>query len=103
MIYIKKGEANKICLTLSESITLVSPFFLFAFYSEFDPTAEPIVIYLEDFSTFTERYNIFLFTEGGEVELDEGQYRYEVWEAESEPTDLEDCVGIVEQGRMVVE
>ncbi len=102
MIYITKDVVNTICLTLTESTTITNPFFLFVFTPEFSG-GTPINWVGSDTSSFKERYNAFQLIEGVDVTFERGQYIYEVYEAVSEPTTIEDCVGKIEEGRMVVE
>lgn len=103
MIYIDKGELNKIVLTLNESATLVNPFYLFVFENEFDTATSPIEIYLANISTSTNRYDLFELTEGTDLTLVKGQYTYSVYESATEPATITDTTQIaVEEGRMVV-
>lgn len=106
MIYINKGEANTIVLTLTENSSLSAPFYLFVFENEFETDVEPIELYLPDTSTATNRYNSFTLTEGSgtgdDVELVKGQYTYKVYEAATQPSTITDTTEIViEEGRMV--
>jgi len=107
MIYIEKGEENKIVLTLTENSTLSNPNYLFVFENEYDTTVSPIELYLPDTSTATDRYNLFTLTEGSatgdDVELTRGQFTYTIYEAVGVPSTVSDTTGdVVEEGRMVV-
>lgn len=106
MIYIDKGVANNIVLTLTESSTLSTPYYLFVFENEFEIDVEPIELYLPDTSTATNRYNLFVLTEGAatsdDVELVKGQYTYKIYEASTPPSTITDTTEIIiEEGRMV--
>ena len=103
MIYINKGEVNSIVLTLSEVSTLPSPYYLFVFQNEMNPTSDPILFTNLDESPYPERFNLFYLDEPVDVELIKGQYTYSVNESTTPPTSIEDTTGVViEEGRMVV-
>jgi hypothetical protein len=103
MIYINKGEVNSIVLTLTEVSTLTSPYYLFVFQNEMNPTSDPILFTAPDDSDYPERFNLFYLDEPVDVELMKGQYTYSVYESTIPPTSIEDTTGVViEEGRMVV-
>lgn len=103
MIYINKGEVNSIVLTLSEVSTLPSPYYLFVFQNEMNPTSDPILFTNPDESPYPERFNLFYLDEPVDVELMKGQYSYSVYESIIPPTSIDDTTGVViEEGRMVV-
>ena len=79
MIYINKGEVNSIVLTLSEVSTLPSPYYLFVFQNEMNPTSDPILFTNLDESPYPERFNLFYLDEPVDVELMKGQYTYSVF------------------------
>lgn len=116
MIYIQKNTVNNVVLTLSESVTLGLPFYIFKFQNEYNLVSNPILFSIEDISPSTNRYNLFEIienpsgsTSGGtisgtsiELNLVEGQYDYEVYE--SSTNDLV-ITGkhLLESGRLVVD
>jgi len=103
MIYINKGEVNSIVLTLTEVSTLTSPYYLFVFQNEMNPTSDPILFTALDESDYPERFNLFYLDEPVDVELMKGQYTYSVYESTIPPTEISDTTGVViEEGRMVV-
>jgi hypothetical protein len=103
MIYINKGEVNSIVVTLSEVSTLPSPYYLFVFQNEMNPTSDPILFINTDESPYPERFNLFYLDEPIDVELMKGQYSYSVYESTIPPTEISDTTGVViEEGRMVV-
>ena len=103
MIYINKGEVNSIVVTLSEVSTLPSPYYLFVFQNEMNPTSDPILFTNLDESPYPERFNLFYLDEPIDVELMKGQYSYSVYESTIPPTEISDTTGVViEEGRMVV-
>lgn len=103
MIYINKGEVNSIVLTLSEVSTLPSPYYLFVFQNEMNPTSDPILFSNTDESPYPERFNLFYLDEPIDAELMKGQYTYSVYESTIPPTQVSDTTGVViEEGRMVV-
>jgi hypothetical protein len=103
MIYINKGEVNSIVLTLNEVSSLSSPYYLFVFQNEMNPTSDPILFTTTDESPYPERFNLFYLDEPVDVTLMKGQYSYSVYESTTPPTEINDTTGIViEEGRMVV-
>jgi len=103
MIYINKGEVNSIVLTLNEVSSLSSPYYLFVFQNEMNPTSDPILFTTTDESPYPERFNLFYLDEPVDVTLMKGQYSYSVYESTTPPTEIDDTTGIViEEGRMVV-
>jgi hypothetical protein len=106
MIYIEKGELNTFVLTLTEVTTYSSPFYLFVFENEFNTASEPILWEGVDTSPYPERYNLFTFEEGVDIDFVKGQYNYSVYESIDpividENTNLNDF-NLIEEGRMVV-
>ena len=103
MIYINKGESNEIVLTLTESVSIANPVFLFKFEWQTDLTIDPIYWIGTNTSTYTYRYDLFTFVEGTDETLKLGQYKYYVYEAPegSTPTD-EDGLTQLEEGRLFV-
>lgn len=121
MIYIEKGQNNRIPLTLTERSRITQPFFLLVFYSEFEKDKAPIIFAAPDVSGYPQRVNIFELVEGesgdeqtanGWEELESGkahlkllagQYRYEAYESETLVHTIEETTGrILEASRMVV-
>jgi hypothetical protein len=107
MIYIEKNSLNTFALTLTESASIVAPTWLFKFVWEMDESLAPIYWVGQDFSSYPNRYNLFYLTEGDDVILKLGQYRYEIYES-LEPIVVDENtteLGLnkVEEGRMVVE
>ena len=103
MIYLNKGEVNKIVLTLTENSLLSTPLYWFVFENEFDTDVNPEEIYLADTSLSPSRYNLFSLNEGTDLTLEKGQYTYTVYEASILPSSINDTtLRIVEEGRMVV-
>lgn len=112
MIFIQKDTLNKVVLTLCESSTLLTPFYIFEFTNIADPTI--IIIWKgPDFSTSVNRYNLFHIEDatGGcefgdcnnPVDFIRGQWTYRVYESEFDSFDLNLAEpGIVESGRMMV-
>lgn len=105
MIYIRKGQMNRIPLTLQEQALTAYPFYLMKFMPEFDENAEPVFFMSPDVSGYPERINIFELNEGvgGDLDLIKGQYSYTVYESLVNTLDVGQTTGnIVESGRMVV-
>lgn len=79
MLLINQGTTNSLILTLTENVTIDSPFYLFEFTNDVTMVSQYIV--LEDISIHQDRYNEFLVDEmtvvivgggGGEVGGGEG-------------------------------
>ncbi len=88
MILFVQNSANRFVLTLSEKVTLSTPFFLFHFKSVSEQKSYYCII--NDISLFKRRYNEFIFTEGVDDSLNgslilgaNGQYNYNVYEQAS--------------------
>jgi hypothetical protein len=113
MIYLERNIINRVVLTLSETSTLVSPFYLFEFIPEFSQS-NSIFFTTSDLSPSTFRYNLFDIklsstgsTSGGTnvaLNLVPGQYQYKVYESTGQTLSISATTGnVVESGRMVVD
>ncbi len=111
MIYIIKGQANTVVLTLNEKVTNASHDWLFSFKN--DLTGQEKLFTAFDISSNTTRYNEFVITESstenvynGTIELTPtGYWSYTVYEmADTSPTILlpASAIGIVETGKVFV-
>jgi hypothetical protein len=98
MIYVEKDSPTNVALTLTESSSLSSPFYLFEFVNEM--TKETTLMSFADISGYPERYNLFVM----DIDLMKGQYTYSVYESEDpDPEEIADTTGIVlETGIMIV-
>ena len=81
------------CLTLTESVEVDTPIYVFEFLNEFNVNATPITWQPTDLSDYPQRYNLFELNEPTDLDLVAGQYSYIV--------KVDDVV--IEEGRMVVE
>lgn len=79
MINLIKGEVNEMILTLTEKVTVTSPVFLFHFKHQTLVSENAFI--LADNSQYTERYNLFSFTEGSNTAktFQEGIYYYTIY------------------------
>ena len=103
MIYLNKDTTNEFALTLTESVSISNPYFLFKFVWELDEDLTPIYWVGEDTSLYTERYNLFNLEEGVDATFRIGQYTYTVYES-VDPTPIDETgLTEVEEGRMVVD
>jgi hypothetical protein len=113
MIYIKKNQLNKVVLTLDESSSLLTPYYLFQFKNEYQINSPFIYWTTDDLSGSQNRYNLFNLiesstgsTSGGTnvaLSLIPGQYEYRVYESTGSTIQLSATTGrIIEEGRMVV-
>lgn len=102
MLVILKNQLNQLCISASEKVTLESPNFLFVFTHEMQEVDTPCI--LTNTSEFTQRYDLFPFTEGVDAELVQtGSYTLKVYEQES-PTNLDpnETTGLVHQESVLV-
>lgn len=115
MIYIAKNSLNNIVLTLTESSSLSSPYYLFEFISDWQLGDNKTSLFFTtpDVSLFQDRYNLFHLyesptgsTSGGinlPLNLENGQYSYNVYESSAQTISISATTGVViESGRMVV-
>ena len=113
MIYLERNTINKVVLTLSETSTLVDPYYLFEFIPEFSES-NSIFFTTDDLSVATFRYNLFDIelsstgsTSGGTsvaLNLVPGQYKYKVYEGTGQTLSISATTGnVVETGRMIVD
>lgn len=79
LLLIKKGNANQIAVTLNEKANLeLSVNWLFRFINE--QSKKEYFVYLNDVSVSPNRFNLFVFYEGYDLELSEGEYKYEIYQ-----------------------
>jgi len=90
MLLLTKNTTATYYLTLTENVTLTSPYFLFEFTNEFSLT--PVYFIAANTSSYTQRYDSFVITEtsgtniltSGTITLNPTvQYTYRVWEQTS--------------------
>ena len=108
MIYIEKGAVNQIPLTVWESVTMASPYFMFKFTSR---STEQEVIFTAPSVQITDSWTLFTITEQptgtdltlGIVSLPSGQWIGEIYESATNDLDPDDwstrlktCMVIVE-------
>lgn len=105
MIVLNKNQANTVILTLTEKVTITSPYFLFRFISIAD-LSEKLCL-AADTSSYTDRYNKFTITDSTTEDaangtlnfLPQGQWKYEAYEqASSSNLLLANTGAMVEQG-----
>ena len=109
MIYLYKGQANTVVLTLNEKAVNTSYDVLFEFTNQL--SGEVLLFTASDLST-VDRYNKFTITESslqnlyyGRVKLESGQWTYSVFEMPvSSPKSLvkANSIGTLEIGRVTV-
>lgn len=114
MIYIKRNEINEVCLTLTEKVTIPSPFFILSFqhYATLDQEQTLIYFTTPDISNYICRYNLLKLTEsdsgsttgGNDVPLylKPGQYEYRVYQSTTDSLDPNTFGSLLEVGKMVV-
>ena len=111
MIYIEKGLTNSIVLTLSESTTILDPYYIFEFINEYNLGSNSIFYSTPDVSNYTNRYNMFLLEESvlgattsvynEALSLTTGQYIYNIYQNATQSLSIENAT-LIETGRMVV-
>jgi len=96
MLLINQGTTNSLILTLTENVTIDSPFYLFEFTNDVTMVSQYYV--LKDISIHPERYNEFLIDETIEL-TPAGQWTYRVFQ-EYDPynTDPNLTEGLLEIG-----
>jgi hypothetical protein len=101
---------NNVALTLSESTTISSPYYLFQFIN--DTSLEEVCFIAADVSNFKERYNLFVIQLvaknainllNGQIYLsDNGYWSYNVYEqASATNLNVEDSGALVENGKVL--
>jgi hypothetical protein len=114
MIYIIRNTTNQVVLTLTESVTIPNPFFIFSF----QPLAtlneyQPLIYFTTlDLSNYCNRYNLFEIVEddngstnGGNdipLYLKPGQYQYKVYQSTTDSLNPNTFGSLLEEGKMVV-
>lgn len=110
VIYLERG-INKVAVTLTEKVTIDSPYFLFTFVN--DQTKAAISFLAADISDYTERYNLFnievvnLVSEqdlsAGAIYLDlRGYYGYTIrQQSSSSNLDPDQSGAVMEVGKML--
>jgi len=114
MIYIIRNTTNQVVLTLTESVTIPNPFFIFSF----QPLAtlneyQPLIYFTTlDLSNYCNRYNLFEIVEddngstnGGNdipLYLKPGQYQYKVYQSTTASLNPNTFGSLLEEGKMVV-
>ena len=85
MVYLTKGETNKMILTLTEKQLLTSPNYLFVFTNRSSNCVIKFVqLNATDLSLYKDRYNEFSITTNTYFKNQlEGQYTYEIYEQAS--------------------
>lgn len=101
MISIVKGQTKNWYLTLKEKVTISPYYFLFSLTHA--QTENVTNIILSDISSFPDRYNKFLVTEGTTFTLRIGQYQYNVY-AQTSPSNTNPTLAnqLVESGILLV-
>lgn len=79
---ITKGATNQLIFTLTELVTIASPYYLFEFRN--DVTMSSVYFIGADISTHTDRFNEFTFIEGTTATLSPtGQWTYRIFQQTS--------------------
>ena len=90
MLIVAKNTNNTLIVTLTEKVTLASPYYLFAFTSDVSQLTKYFIS--ADISIHTDRYNEFLVTETSGTEIltsgtitlnPTGQWTYRIYEQTS--------------------
>jgi hypothetical protein len=79
LLLIKKENVNQIAVTLNEKADFdLNINWLFRFVRE--QTNKDYFVYLNDVSASPNRFNLFVLYEGNDLDLPEGEYRYEIYQ-----------------------
>lgn len=108
MIYLKKNTSNDVVLTLNENRTITGDtFYTFLFTN--DQTNVSKIFTATNLSSNVNRYDQFTIIEsltedltGGTVNLDNGTYRYSIYEASASTLQISACTSVVETGKVLV-
>lgn len=103
MIYLQKGQTNKVVLTLSEKATLTNPNWLFVFKSRIsNEIIKFVILGSSDLSSYKERFNSFnIVTNTYFNSKTSGEWSYTIYEQTSTSNvNPALATGIVEQGQM---
>lgn len=112
MLYIKRGQTNKMAVTLTQNAIEGQPhFWLFSFENIL--SKETINFFPEDITTSPQRYDEFMFVEtdnpvSGQIPPQvkfeyEGDYYYRVYQmASTGSTNPSNALGLIEEGRALV-
>jgi len=108
-MFLYKNQTNTVALTLDEKATTTTYDVLFKFVNE---TSKETIYFTATDESLVSRYNKFTIIETasqnvyqGRVQLEEGQYRYTVYEmpvASPKSLDPDDALGVLETGRVTV-
>jgi hypothetical protein len=104
MIVYTKGQQSDTLVTLSESTTIVNPYYLFIFTNVSTKVVyTQIVNSTSDTSSYPERINIYTFnTISLFATAQAGQYSYEVYEQASSSNTNPSGLALVECGKMLL-
>ena len=114
MIFIVRNTTNEIILSLTQSVTIPAPYFVFSFQalSTLDEYLPLIYFTTLDLSSYADRYNLFEITEsdsgsttGGNnvpLYLKPGQYEYKVYESYTGSLVPNTFGNLLQTGKMVV-
>lgn len=99
MLLITKGQIQNLIVTVTEKVTISNPFFLIHFKDMLTSYETSFII--TNTSQHTERYDLFVFTEGSSSAktLNVGEYVYTIYaQTSSTNTNVENADEIVEIG-----
>jgi hypothetical protein len=97
MLTLEKLQTKNWYLTLTEKTTISPAYYLFSFTHRL--TNKTTNVILTDISSYPDRYNKFLVTEGTSFTLDEGELMYRVYAQTSDSNTNPDLADeLVEQG-----
>jgi hypothetical protein len=99
MVHIIKEQESPIIVTLTESVTIDNPYFLFVFYNnETKVTINKIFASSEDESPFPTRYNEFTIPADLFSDAQEGQWSLSVYEQSSSSNEDTANARLIESG-----
>ena len=109
-IVIYQNTVNNIVVSLSERSQLIDPYYLFRFKRNINTSDEFAVCVVQNTSAHPERYDLVVITEtsnptplDGEVELELGEWAYEVYESATPTTDINNTTGrVIHRGLSII-
>lgn len=105
MIILNKEETSEsIIVTITESVTITNPYYLFVFTCVATREVTSFIkSYLDEQSLYTERFNEFLIDTSTIFDgKDLGQYQYQIYEQESDSNTDVTGLNLLERGKMIL-
>lgn len=97
MLIVEKNSTNTIVATLSEKVTISNPYYLLVCYGKSNQAI--VKCLLTDSSSYTYRYNKFVFSEGIDITFpNKGDYTYKFYQKDAQNTNIPAESNLLETG-----